>query len=164
MSAIFDGKWLCASVIDSVLAELAVLPPGVQLMASESPYWIVEKLKANRTVESSDVVYLQPDTDTIVFSFNLCDHWCVAKATCDDKGQRALTMYNPASKYNEEAMETWLPSMLDCIIDFNSTPRSKNSCWPSSSTTILAKVDQCECLRQSDDYNCGIYTIFNALA
>lgn len=51
LSTIFDGKWLCASVVEDVLAEVAVLPLGVQLMAFESAYWIVEKLKANRRIE-----------------------------------------------------------------------------------------------------------------
>ena len=64
----------------------------------------------------------------------------------------------------KDAMEAWLPPMLDCIIDLNSAPRWKNRCWPSSSTTILARVDQYEGLELSDGYNCGIYTVFNTLA
>ncbi|MCJ1264959.1 hypothetical protein MMC22_004834 [Lobaria immixta] len=100
LSTIFDGKWLCASVVEGVLAEVAVLPLGVKLMASESAYWIVEKLKANRRIESSDVVYLQPDTNTIVPPFNLLSHWCVAEATYD-KGSRVLIVYNSAPKYDE---------------------------------------------------------------
>ena len=83
--SLLDREWLSAGAINSVLAELAVLSPRVQLMSSEKAYYHYCKLKQKQTVLLNNVINIWPNTHTLVFSFNFSgDHWCVAKASCHE--------------------------------------------------------------------------------
>ena len=158
LCSLMDRQWLSSGAIDGVLAELAVVLPGVQLMSSEKAFCHYCKLKQKTTVPSRDVINIWPDTHTLVFPFNLSgDHWCVAKASCH-KGRRLLTVYNFLSGLGADLIETWLPTVLDCIIDANSVAHWTDSWWDAG------KVVQGRSLGQSDSHSCGVYAIFNALA
>lgn len=158
LCTLLDRQWLSSGAIDGVLAKLAELSPGVQLMSSEKAYLHFCKLRINDTVPPVDVIETQPDTHTLVFPFNLTeDHWCVAKATCH-KGERLLTIYNSMPGHGADLIETWLPAVLDCIIDANRIAHWTESWWN------LVRVVQGRSLRQSDGHSCGIHAIFNALA
>lgn len=158
LCTLLDHQWLSSGAIDGVLAELAELSPGVQLMSSEKAYLHFCNLRINDTVPPVDVIETQPDTHTLVFPFNLTeDHWCVAKATCHE-GKRLLTVYNSMPGHGADLIETWLPAVLDCVIDANPIAHWTESWWGS------VRVVQGRSLRQLNGHSCGIYAIFNALA
>ena len=157
LSTLLDKQWLCSSAILGVLAELAVLSPGVQLMSCASIYSLHKKLTSNIPITASDIPILQPNTDTIVCPLNLTgDHWFVIVATCLD-GKRFLTLYDSLPSSINTVKEE-LCSLLDCIVDNHSFSLFHASCWSS------IKLTQGSSARQTDSYSCGIITIFNALA
>ena len=89
-------------------------------MLSEKTYYHYCKLKQKQIVPLNNIINIQPNTHTLVFPFNLLrDHWCVAKASCH-KGQCLLMVYNSLSSLDVDLIKTWLPIVLDCIIDANS--------------------------------------------
>lgn len=72
-----------------------------------------------------------------------------------------------------DLIETWLPAVLDCIIDANSKPDWTDSSCITNANSIPNWTDgERASIRvalghlsgQSDGHSCGIYTIFNALA
>lgn len=158
LATLLNGQWLSSFAIDGILAELAVLSPGVQLMSSENTFLHYCKLKQNKLVPWCDTMQLHSDTSTLVFPFNLSnEHWCVAKATYHD-GERFLTVYNSKPGQDANMIETWLPAVLDCVVNNSSVFSWSNSQWAPQ------KVQYGQSLRQSDGFNCGIYTILNTLA
>ncbi|MCJ1463754.1 hypothetical protein MMC07_002363 [Pseudocyphellaria aurata] len=159
LCTLLDGEWLSSSAIDGVLAELAVISSGVQLMSSEKTYFHACSLLRNGSI--SNAINLQPETHTLIFPFwVLGNHWCVASATCHH-GERQLTVYNSSPGHGTAMIEILLPEVLDRIIDANS--QSNRSHW-NESRWAVQKVVQGRTLTQTDAYNCGVYTIFNALA
>lgn len=119
LCTLLDCQWLSLGAIDGVLAELAELSLGVQLILSEKAYLHFYKLTINDKVPLIDVIETQPDTHTLVFPFNLTEnYWCIANATCH-KDKRLLTVYNSMPGHEANLIETWLPAMLDCIINAN---------------------------------------------
>ena len=158
-----DGEWLTSTVIDGVLAELALISPGVQLMSAQKAYEYICKLRQNITVESSDVIQLHPNTHTLIFPFNLSEsHWVVAKATFGTATRHEdgclLTVYNSAPEVDTRLIKTELPKIMKCILDANSTNFHWRNWWAA------AKRRQGRSLKQQDSHNCGIYAIFNILA
>lgn len=156
LCTLLDGEWLSSGVIDGVLAELAGLSSGVQLMSSEKTFYHACSLQRNGSI--SDAITLHLDTHTLIFPFFLLgNHWCVARATCL-RGERQIMVYNSLPEYGAAEIASLLPVILDRIIDANSESNWNESRWASP------KVVQGQSLIQKDDYNCGVYTIFNALA
>lgn len=125
LSTLLDGQWLTSGAIDGVLAEMAVLSEGVQLMSSEKAFYHLCKLKRRESVLAGEVIDIGPDIHTSVFPFNLSrNHWCVAKATCHNK-ERLLAVYISLARLDkkragvdEELIKPWLPVVLDCIVQF----------------------------------------------
>ncbi|MCJ1425342.1 hypothetical protein MMC29_003230 [Sticta canariensis] len=153
-----DGEWLSSTAIDGVLAELARVSPGVQLMSSQKAYEHICKLRQDMAVESSDIIRLHPDTHTLIFPFNLSEsHWAVAKAACHEDGC-FLTVYNSDPNTDARLIRTELPAVMNCILDANSANPHWSS-WRDTATRV-----QGQSLRQQDGHNCGIYAIFNTLA
>ena len=127
-------------------------------MSSKKAYLHFCKLRINDIVPPVDVIETQPDTHMLVFPFNLTeDHRYVAKATCH-KSKRLLTVYNSMPKHGADLIETWLPAVLDCVIDANRIAHWTESWWG------LVRVVQGRSLRQLNGHSCGTYAIFNALA
>ena len=109
---LLDKRWVSSGAIDGVLAELAVLSPGMQLMSSENAFIHLCKLKQNGLVRRVDVIDIQPGTHTLGFPFNLLsNHWCVAKATCHKK-KRLLTVYNSLTGL-DDSLDELDPSGMD---------------------------------------------------
>lgn len=63
----FDYQWLSSGAINDILAELAELLPGVQLLLSEKAYFHFCKLRINNRVPPVDVIETQPNTHILVF-------------------------------------------------------------------------------------------------
>lgn len=166
LMSLLDNAWLEANAIDGVIAELAVLSSGVQLMSSEMAFYVMCKLERDLPVEISDVIHLRPDTHTLIFPFNLSNnHWCVAKAAFR-RDRKRIKVYNSSPGLETSLAQTWLPKVLDSIINLNSNVRSNTNPVPlwSDRQWDWKPVVQGRSLSQTDNSSCGLYAIFNTLA
>ena len=66
---LLDERWVNSAAIDGVLAELAVLSSGVQLISSEKAFIHLCKLKQNGLVRRVDVIDIQPGHPRVGLSF-----------------------------------------------------------------------------------------------
>ena len=151
------GEWLCASAIDgAILPQIKVASHGIQYMSIQIGQHMLANLRQNVAVANALVLKLS--TERIVIPLNVCNnHWCLAMAECVNR-RRSITVYNSAPSIGIDELRRNLPWLVDCIVDKNPLSLWKDSSW-SSQQILFAPA-----AIQHDSYNCGIYTIHNAIA